>query len=152
MMVTAVGSWERIESVLAEVSGLVRYPLLTMEPVRVCKRDGQFLGIRDRSPGTDEHGLPLGQKLTVYTSAAARYRGQPIHRALARRLLDAGIGGVTTLRGVWGFHGNHAPHGDSGLHLARHVPAVTVVIDTPERIPAGSPDRRSPGQLPAYLG
>ncbi|MBV8940350.1 MAG: DUF190 domain-containing protein [Solirubrobacterales bacterium] len=37
-------------------------------------------------------------------------------------------------RGIWGFHGDHAPHGDRLLQLRRHVPVVTVVIDTPDRI------------------
>ena len=43
---------------------------------------------------------------------------------------------MTTVRGIWGYHGENAPHGDSGLRLGRHVPALTVVIDVPERIPA----------------
>ena len=51
-----------------------------------------------------------------------------------RRLRSAGISGTTTLRGIWGFHGDHAPHGDRLLQLGRHVPTVTIVIDTPERI------------------
>jgi len=34
---------------------------------------------------------------------------------------------------VWGFHGDHAPHGDPALALRRHVPVVTTTIDTPER-------------------
>ena len=136
MMVIAVGSWDQITSVLPDVSGLLRHPLLTLEPVRVCKRDGLFLGIPDRSPGPGEHGMALWQKLTVYTSQAALHEGQPIHRTLARRLLAAGTGGVTTLRGMWGYHGEHAPHGDSALRLGHHVPVVTTVMDTPERIPA----------------
>jgi PII-like signaling protein len=136
MMVIAVGSRDQILGVLPEVSGLLRHPLLTLEPVRVCKRNGLFLGVPDRSPGTGEHGTALWQKLTIYTSQAARRDGQPIHRILARRLLSAGISGVTTLRGVWGFHGERAPHGDNALRLGRHVPAITIVIDTPERIPA----------------
>jgi PII-like signaling protein len=136
MMVTAVGSWAQIGEVLSDVRGLLRHPLLTVEPVRVCKRAGQVLDTPDVSLGTDEHGMPLCQKLTVYTSAAAQVNGEPVHRALARRLLRAGISGVTTLRGVWGFHGNRVPHGDGGLHLARHVPAVTIVIDSARRIPA----------------
>ena len=136
MMVLAVGSREEIRRVIPDVSGLLRHPLLIVESVRVCKRDGLFLGVPDRSPGSDEHGLPLWQKLTVYISGAAQHDGQPIHRVLTRRLLSAGVSGVTTLRGVWGFHGDRAPHGDRGLHLVRHVPAVTLVIDTPERIPA----------------
>ena len=60
--------------------------------------------------------------------------GQPIHRAIVRELRAAGIAGATTLRGVWGFHGDHPPHGDRLLQLGRHVPAVSVVVDAPERI------------------
>ena len=70
----------------------------------------------------------------VYTSEAVRHQGQPVHRAIVRRLRSAGLSGATTLRGIWGFHGDHAPHGDRLLQLGRHVPAVTIVIDTPERI------------------
>jgi PII-like signaling protein len=136
MMVIAVGSADQILGVLPDVSGLLRHPLLTLEPVRVCKRDGRFLGVPDRSPGTGEHEMARWQKLTVYTSEAARRDGQPVHRVLARRLLSAGVSGVTTLRGVWGFHGERAPHGDGALRLGHHVPAVTIVTGTPARIPA----------------
>jgi PII-like signaling protein len=72
----------------------------------------------------------------VYTSEAALHDGQPVHRAIVRRLRAAGISGATTQRGIWGFHGDHAPHGDRLLQLGRHVPAVTIVIDSPERIAA----------------
>jgi PII-like signaling protein len=136
MMVIAVGSRDQILSVLPDVRGLMRHPLLTLEPVRVCKRDGRLLGAPGRSPGTGEHGSVLWPKLTIYTSEAARRDGQPIHRVLARRLLSAGISGVTTLRGVWGFHGERAPHGGSALRPGHHVPAVTIVIGAPERIQA----------------
>ena len=70
----------------------------------------------------------------IYTSEAVRHQGQPVHRAIIRRLRSAGISGATTVRGIWGFHGDHAPHGDRLLQLGRHVPTVTIVIDTPERI------------------
>jgi PII-like signaling protein len=141
MMVIAVGPWDQIMAVVPEVCGLVRHPLLTLEPVRACKRDGLFRAVPDRppgaaEPGTAEHGMARWQKLTVFTSQAARYEGQPLHQTLARRLRSAGISGVTTLRGVWGFRGEYAPHGDSALRHGRHVPAVTIVIDAPDRIPA----------------
>ena len=80
--------------------------------------------------------MQLWHKLLVYTSEAALFHGQPIHRAVVRRLRAAGLSGATTLRGVWGFHGDHPPHGDRLFQLGRHVPAVTVVIDAPERIAA----------------
>jgi PII-like signaling protein len=51
-----------------------------------------------------------------------------------RRLRSAGISGATTHRGLWGFHGDRPPHGDRLLQLERHIPTVTTVIDTAERI------------------
>jgi PII-like signaling protein len=73
----------------------------------------------------------------VYTSEAVRHQGQPVHRAIVQRLRAAGLSGATTLLGIWGFHGDHAPHGDRLLQLGRHVPAVTIVVDTPGRIARG---------------
>ena len=134
MMVIAVGPAGRIDQVLPELGALLPRPLFTLERVRVCKRDGQLLAGPAAAAGQGEHGLPLRQKLMVYTSEATRHEGQPIHRAIVRRLRSAGISGATTQRGIWGFHGDHAPHGDRLLQLGRHVPAVTIVIDTPDRI------------------
>ena len=126
MMIVAVGAGEQISRVLPELGALLRRPLLTLERVQVCKRDGRHLA----APGNGSRW----QKLMVYTSETVRHQGQPVHRAIVRRLRSAGISGTTTLRGIWGFHGDHAPHGDRLLQLGRHVPTVTIVIDTPERI------------------
>jgi PII-like signaling protein len=136
MMVIAVGASERILRVLPELGGLLRRPLLTLEQVRLCKRDGQSLATPAVLPGTDDSGLPVWHKLMVYTSEAALIDGQPVHRAIVRRLRAAGISGATTQRGMWGFHGDHAPHGDRLLQLGRRVPAVTIVVDSPGRIAA----------------
>ena len=138
MMVIAVGSGERIARVLPELGGLLRQPLLTLERVTICKRDGHLLcrpPTAAESPAdADGTHQPVAHKLMVYTSEGALHEGQPIHRAIVRRLRAAGISGATTQRGMWGFHGDHQPHGDRLLQLGRHVPAVTIVIDTPERI------------------
>jgi PII-like signaling protein len=136
MMVIAVGSGTRIARVLPELGGLLRRPLLTLERVQICKRDGKLLCPPAALPGADQAGLPLWRKLMIYTSEAALHDGQPVHRAIVRGLRAAGISGATTQRGIWGFHGDHAPHGDRLLQLGRHVPVVTIVIDSPERIAA----------------
>ena len=137
MMIIAVGSGERIGRVLPEIGGLLRSPVITLERVRVCKRDGELLERPHALPGTDEHGLTLWQKLMVYSSESARCDGMPIHRALIHRLLQhESSHGATVLRGIWGFHGDHAPHGDKLFQLGRHVPVVTIIIDTPNNIAA----------------
>ena len=73
----------------------------------------------------------------VYTSEAALHDGVPIHRAIIRRLFDSRTAsGATALRGIWGFHGDHEPHGDKWAQLARRVPVTTIVVDSPDRIAA----------------
>lgn len=134
IMIVAVGSGHRIGAVLPELAGLLRHPLVTLERVRVCKRDGELLARPHSLPDVDAHGMPVWQKLMVYTSESNLRHRQPIHRAIVRRLRSTGASGATTVRGVWGFHGAHPPHGDRLVQLGRRVPAVTIVIDTPERI------------------
>jgi PII-like signaling protein len=139
MMVVAVGSGDRIGQVLPELGTLLRRPLVTLERVQVCKRDGRLLAPPAPLPAADEHGMALWHKLMIFSSEAAQHGGQPVHRAMVRQLRSAGISGATTLRGIWGFHGDNPPHGDRVLQLGRHVPVVTIVIDTPERIATAFP-------------
>ncbi len=134
MMIIAIGAGEQIARVLPALGGLLERPLLTLERVRVCKRDGELLAAPTALPTTDERGLPMWQKLMVYTSEQARHGRTPLHVALVRRLRESGASGATCLRGVWGFHGDHPPHGDRLLQLRRHVPVLTTIVDTPERI------------------
>jgi len=134
MMIIAIGAGEEIAQVLPELGALLPRPLLTLERVRLCKRDGQLLAPPTPLPTTDERGLAMWQKLMVYASEQARHGRSPLHVALVRRLRESGASGATCLRGVWGFHGDHPPHGDRLLQLRRHVPVVTIIVDTPERI------------------
>lgn len=132
MMIVAVGFAERIGAVLPELAELLHQPLVTLERVRVCKRDGELLERPHVLPGFDERGLPLWQKLTVYTSESALQDGVPIHRAIVQRLRQReSPDGATVVRGIWGYYGDHRPHGDKFFSLRRRVPVLTTVIDTP---------------------
>jgi PII-like signaling protein len=134
LMIVSVGSGERIARVLPELGAMLERPLVTLERVRVCKRDGERLAEPSHVPDTDESGLPVWQKLMVYAGEQARHDGRPLYLELIRRLREAGAGGATALRGVWGYHGDHEPHGDRLLSLRRHVPVVTVIVDDPASI------------------
>jgi PII-like signaling protein len=52
---------------------------------------------------------------------------------LIRGLRSGGAPGVTALRGIWGYHGDHEPHGDRLLALARRVPVVVAMVDDADR-------------------
>jgi PII-like signaling protein len=136
LMVIAVGAGRAMAGVLPELGGLLGRPLLTLERVEVCKRDGALLSRPHGLAGSDERGLAIWQKLMVYGSEQTTVGGLAQHVELVRRLRRGGAAGATSLRGIWGFHGDHPPHGDRLLRLRRHVPVVTVVVDTPERIAA----------------
>lgn len=129
LMVVAVGSGEAIAGAVARVAQLLPRALMTLERVRVCKRDGRRLA--------EPHDAPAGglwQKLMVHTGEQDRHDGHPLHDLVIARLRAAGARGATALRGIWGFRGDHPPHGDAFWSLRRHVPVLVVIVDTPERI------------------
>jgi PII-like signaling protein len=134
LMILAVGAGERIAAALPELRALRPEPVLTVERVRVCKRDGLRLAAPEPVAGSDPSGLAVWQKLMVYCGEQSRHGRRPLYVELVRALRAAGAAGATSLRGIWGYHGDHAPHGDRFLQLRRRVPVVTAIVDTPERI------------------
>lgn len=126
-LVVAVGGARAIRAALSELRAALGEVTATLEPVRICRRDGVSLGLPD----------PEGwHRLAVYTSESATVHGRAIHGELVRRLRRAGARGATSVRGIWGFHGDHAPHGDRLLQLRRRAPILTIVVDKGERLQA----------------
>ncbi len=131
LMIQSVGERTTIARALEELSGMLSAPAVTLERVRVCKRDGAQLAEPLRAPASDAGGLAYWQKLVVYASEQSRYRHQPLHSALVRHLRAEGAAGATALRGLWGYHGDHRPHGERFWSMRRQVPVLTVLVDTP---------------------
>jgi PII-like signaling protein len=116
LMVISVGDGDRIAALLPELGALLERPLITLERVQIYKRDGHRLGEPDGR-----------NKLMVYGRAA-------LADELVRRLRRAGAAGATSLRSTWGYHGDHAPHGDTFWQLRRRAGVVTVIVDAPDRM------------------
>jgi PII-like signaling protein len=114
LMVVAVGATPDLPELLPGA-------IVTRERVRVLRRDGERLA----DPHTPEEAGEMWQQLTLYGHEHA----EPAVVALRR----AGARGVTVLRGSWGYHGDHRPHGDRLRALRRDVPVVVVAVDAPER-------------------
>jgi PII-like signaling protein len=131
LMIQSVGESATVASALQEIAGMLREPAMTLERVRVCKRDGVLLAEPLQPPAADGAGLAYWQKLVVYSSEQTRYQRQPLHSALVRRLRLQGAAGATALRGQWGYHGEHRPHGERFWAIRRHVPVLTLLLDTP---------------------
>jgi PII-like signaling protein len=134
LMVICVGAGEIVNAALAGLDDLVASPIATLERIRVCKRDGVLLAQPRHLPEQDDAGLGVWQKLMLYASEHAQHEGHPLYTQLVRRLRAEGASGATALRGIWGFSGDHSPHGDRLFTLHRRVPVLTTIVDTPARI------------------
>ncbi len=134
LMIISIGDGDRIGALVPELGAMLSDPLMTLERVQVLKRDGERLAEPRTIGPSDESGLARWQKLMVFAGEQARHGRHPLHVELVRRLRDARANGATAVRGIWGYHGDHLPHGDRLLALRRHVPVLTITIDTPERV------------------
>ena len=133
LMVVSVGANESIAHALAELDQQLNDPIATLERVRVCKRDGRTIMPPLSLPETDPSGLGVWQKLMVHAGEQARHGRNPLYVELIHRLRLEGASGATALRGIWGYSGDHAPHGDKFLAVRRGVPVVLTVVDRPGR-------------------
>jgi PII-like signaling protein len=131
LMIQSVGEGARIAPAVAEISAMLGGASMTLERARVCKRDGVLVAEPQRPPRVDGEGLEYWQKLVVYAGEQTRHGRQALHGALIERLRREGAAGATALRGQWGYHGDHQPHGERFWSLQRHVPVLTVILDTP---------------------
>lgn len=134
MLVIAVGSGEAIARAAVSISSTFEQPLMTLERVQVCRRDGRRLAQLEPVAPALEHDADWCQKLTVHSSEDDRVSGHPLHRVLVQRLRRERIAGATTLRAAWGFQGDQPPHGDRLWQARRHSPVMTIAVDTHERI------------------
>jgi len=139
LIVVSVGDAARIGAAQEELDALLGEPVRTLERVRVCKRDG----VRLAEPHEVAPDAGVWRKLTVICGEQSRHAGRPLAGALVTGLRPSGAAGATALRGIWGYHGDHAPHGDRLWQLRRRVPVIVTTVDTPER------SRRSFGVIDA---
>jgi PII-like signaling protein len=130
MTVTSVGEPAALWRAVGELRELLARATMTLERIQVCKRDGALLS-EPGPPPAECDGGEWWQQLVVYAGERSRHGHEPLYSALVRRLRMEGAAGATALRGIWGYHGAHRPHGERFLSLARHVPVLVVLLDTP---------------------
>jgi PII-like signaling protein len=133
--ILAIGERHAIGAAVPEIAAMLDGAEMTLEAVDVLKRDGVLLGEPPWAPAPREPGGPVRwQKLVVHAAERSVGRSEALHGALVRRLRIEGAAGATVLHGHWGFQGAGRPHGERFWSLERHVPALTLVLDTPARM------------------
>jgi len=115
-LTVAVGERGPVTAALAELGPLAN--LVTFETV-----EGNSVIVRGK----------LHTRVVLLTSEAAQCEHHPLYLEFIHALRREGARGATALRGVWGFRGEVAPHGDRVLALRRDVPLIVETVDTAER-------------------
>ena len=88
LMIVSIGDGASIASAVGKIGRVLDRPLLTLDPVRVLKRDGMHLGDPDRVPEYDSAGLQLWQK------AVARAGGKTDPESVAAAMFGLDHEGV----------------------------------------------------------
>ena len=134
LMVIAIGAAGTLTSALPELAALLDTPVATVERVQILRTAGRPGAEPVSVPSHGSRGQLNWQKLTVHVQEGATHGGHPVHSALLLGLREAGLAGLTTLRGVRGFYGDGPAHADRMWSLRRRAPVLVVTIDTPERV------------------
>ena len=135
LAIVAVGTVAQMNSVFPALQTILDRPLLSVERVQLCKRNGVLLAEPGAlSPATWPTDGPGWQKLIVHTSEATRHDGVPIHRALVRRLRESRAANGRPRSAESAVSRRSSPRGDALIQFGRQVPVMTVVVDTPANI------------------
>jgi PII-like signaling protein len=131
LMLIAIGPAEVLRGATSRLSELIEEPVMTLERAVTVRASGQAIIPLPPVPDRDPSGLPIWQKVSIHVEEPAHVHGQPVYLELVHRLHAAGAAGITVLRAVRGFYGDHEPFADRALGLRRRVPVLVLAIDTP---------------------
>jgi len=74
------------------------------------------------------------QVIKVYIGEQDTWRGKPLYAAVVARMQEAGIAGVTVLRGVEGYGAHHQIHTARFEVMCQGLPMIIEAVDTPDRV------------------
>jgi len=81
----------------------------------------------------------VARRLMIIVDEDATFGRQPVYTQIVQRAHDAGLAGASVFRGVEGFGASGRMHTSRILSLAENLPAMIVIIDTPEAVEAFLP-------------
>lgn len=73
-------------------------------------------------------------RMRVYVGESDRHQGEPLYKAIVKRLREMGVWGATAVRGVYGFGRRSVLHAASPLRLSQDLPVIVEAVDGEEKI------------------
>lgn len=80
-----------------------------------------------------------GKLLRIFIGESDRWEGRPLHEAIVRAARDAGMAGLTAVKGFMGFGCKSHLHTAKILRLSEDLPIVIEIVDSEEKISAFLP-------------
>jgi PII-like signaling protein len=127
-----VESAERVDELLPTLYDMVTDGLIEVQDTTVVK-----VARKDRKPppaGPHEEKRQRAKLMRVFMGEADRWRGEPLHDAIIKRLRMMDVAGATVYRGIDGYGAKGHAHKHGFLHISHDLPVMISVIDTPEKI------------------
>lgn len=75
-----------------------------------------------------------GKLLKIYIDETDQWHGEPLYHAVAKKIREHDLSGVTIIRGIEGFGAHHTIHTARILRLSEDLPVVIEVVDTEDKI------------------
>jgi len=132
ILIEFVESAEKVEELLPTLYEMVTDGLIEVQDTNVIKAVKKEK--KSDSKQTHERRSGPAKMMRVFFGEADRWKEEPLHEAIVKRLRMMDISGATVYRGILGYGAKGHTHKASFLHLSRDLPIMISVVDSPAKI------------------
>ncbi len=125
----------RVEELLPTLYDMVTDGLIAVQEVKVVKAVS-----KDKRRQATESEAPrkivttAAKLVRIYLGEADRYKDEPLHEAIVKKLRMMDFSGATVYRGIAGYGAKRHPHKGGRFRLSHDLPIMISVIEKPERV------------------
>lgn len=125
----------RIEEVLPTLYEMVTDGLITVQEVTVIKSISKDKKHEQIDPASLRKTVVVPAKLIrIYLGEADKFKDEPLHEAILKKLRMMEFSGATVYRGILGYGAKRHTHKPGRFHLSHDCPIMISVIEKPERV------------------
>jgi uncharacterized protein len=125
----------RVEEVLPTLYEMVTDGLVTVQEVTVIKSISKDKKHEPIDPASLRKTVVVQAKLIrIYLGEADRFKDQPLHEAILKKLHMMEFSGATVYRGILGYGAKRHTHKGGRFRLSHDCPIMISVIEKPERV------------------
>lgn len=126
---------ERVEELLPSLYEMVTDGLIEVQDTTVVKSSGKEREKKVSVAATPRKEVVGPAKLVrIFSGESDKYKGEPLHEAILKKLRMLDFSGATVYRGILGYGAKRHTHKGGRLHMSHDLPIVVSVVEKPGRI------------------